>query len=385
MNDGQSAPQRAAKPLTDITTILCGIAATVAISELLSLTETNGIPSLHRPPLTQILLFIVSIITIVRFYLGNIRHLDEEYTGRYGKAHTKNPRAGGGKSLAKDFAAIVIESLVIVGLAYLLWSPVLYMFLHSVLLLIDSLWFFFVHKNAGERRKAWAANNFVFGIILIFISIVAVLLSQRSPVTHGWQQVAAVGIFALLASGNTFLDFLNEFDFYFPSLQYAPIIFLSASFTSEFTDGTFNETLKEDLERTIDFFRSNNYKVYNSHERETFGRHLDPPDRALKSDLDWIEESGLVIAVMTGDNPSPGVQMELGAALVLGKPIIQVIFPGACVPRLNRAFDEETFKSDRIVSVLHGDLSTQNLQKLLKKVDELCTRGSKVLTRGGGW
>jgi len=381
MNDGQSAPHRAAKPLTDITTILCGIAATVAISQLLSLTENNGIPTIHRPPLTQTLLFIISIITIVRFYLGNIRHLDEEYTGRYGKAHTQNPRTGRGKSLSEDFAAIVIESLVIVGLAYLLWSPVLYIVLHSLLLLIDSAWFFWFHKNPDERSKAWAGNNLSFGFIFI---VAAVFLLAKTPVSHGWVQVA-VEIFAFLAVVNTVYDVKNEFDFYFPSQQYAPIIFLSASLTNEFTEGTFNETLKEDLERTINFFRSNSYKVYSAHERENFGRHLDPPDRALKSDLDWIEESGLIIAVMTGENPSPGVQMELGAALILGKPIIQIIFPGACVPHLNRAFDEETFKSDRIVSVIHGDLSPQNLEKLLKKVDELCKRGSKVLARGAGW
>jgi hypothetical protein len=374
MNDGQSAPHRAAKPLTDMTTILGGIAATVAISQLLSLTAKTGIPTIHRPPLAQTLLFIVSIITIVRFYLGNIRHLDEEYTGRHGKAHTQNPRTGGGKNLAEDFAAIVIESLVIVGLAYLLWSPVLYILFHSLLLLLDAAWFFFFHKNAGERSKAWMANNLSFGGAFI---VAAVFLLAKTPVSHGWQLVIVIG-FALLASANAFLDVLNEFDFYFPSQQYAPIIFLSASFTNELKNGTFNETLKDDLERTIRFFRSNNYKVRSAHERESFGQRLDPPDRALKSDLDWIGESGIVIAVMTGDNPSPGVQMELGAALILGKPIIQVIFPGACVPRLNRAFDEETFKSDRIVSVLHGDLSTQYLEKLLKKVDELCERGSKV-------
>jgi hypothetical protein len=374
MNDGQSAPHRAAKPLTDMTTILGGIAATVAISQLLSLTAENGIPTIHRPPLAQTLLFIVSIITIVRFYLGNIRHLDEEYTGRHGKAHTQNPHTGGGKSLAEDFAAIVIESLVIVGLAYLLWSPVLYILFHSLLLLLDAAWFFFFHKNAGERSKAWMANNLSFGGAFI---IAAVFLLAKTPVSHGWQLVIVIG-FALLASVNVFLDVLNEFDFYFPSQQYAPIIFLSASFTNELKNGTFNEALKDDLERTIRFFRSNNYKVRSAHERESFGQRLDPPDRALKSDLDWIEESGVVIAVMTGDNPSPGVQMELGAALILGKPIIQVIFPGACVPRLNTAFDEETFKSDRLVSVLHGDLSTQYLEKLLKKVDELCERGSKV-------
>ena len=45
MNDGQSAPHRAAKPLTDMTTILGGIAATVAISQLLSLTAKTGIPT----------------------------------------------------------------------------------------------------------------------------------------------------------------------------------------------------------------------------------------------------------------------------------------------------------------------------------------------------
>lgn len=378
MKDGQSAPHRAAKPLTDMTTILGGIAATVAISQLLSLTAIDGIPTIHRPPLTQTLLFIVSIITIVRFYLGNIRHLDEEYTGRHGKAHTQNPRTGGGMSLFEDFAAIVIESLLIVGLAYLLWSPVLYIVFHSLLLLLDAAWFFFFHNNPDERSKAWVGNNISFGFIFSVAAVFLIVKTlAKSPVSHGWLQGIVIG-FAILAVANTVYDVKNEFDFYFPSRQYAPIIFLSASFTNELKNGTFNETLKDDLERTIRFFRSNSYKVRSAHERESFGQRLDPPDRALESDLDWIEEAGIVIAVMTGDNPSPGVQMELGAALILGKPIIQVIFPGACVPRLNRAFDEETFKSDRIVSVLHGDLSTQYLEKLLKKVDELCERGSKA-------
>ena len=105
---GQST---AAVPLMELVTIICGIAATVAIAQLVTVTEENGIPGSKFAPLVPLLLFVSAIVTIGRFYHGNIRHLDEEYAGgRHGKGHTDRVRVGLAGRLATDFVVIASES-----------------------------------------------------------------------------------------------------------------------------------------------------------------------------------------------------------------------------------------------------------------------------------
>jgi hypothetical protein len=373
MSAGVNRPEleRAALPLTELTTIVSGIAATVAISTLLKSTklESGDTQPFH---LSTVLLFVTSIVTIVRFYLGNFRHLDEQYIGRHGKSYSTQFGSSIGRRLAADFVVIILQSLLTVGLAYLLNWPIQYVFVYCVLLLVDAIWFFFFHSVDSDRAKAkyWALNNLGFGILFLVGNLVLLLL--RNHLTVGWQQIAVAG-FAFLALVNTSLDVYNQFDFYFPSQRPQKVVFLAAPFTGERDgDGIVNNPLRDDLIAIIDHFSRKRYVVRSAHKREDFGRNLYNPEDALEEDLSWLGGSGVVVAIMKGDSPSPGVQMELGAALVLGKPIVQIILPGANVPYLNGAFAQAEFSHGRNIHIIRGEISPATLEELDAKVDALC-------------
>jgi nucleoside 2-deoxyribosyltransferase len=372
---GQST---AAVPLMELVTIICGIAATVAIAQLVTVTEENGIPGSKFAPLVPLLLFVSAIVTIGRFYHGNIRHLDEEYAGgRHGKGHTDRVRVGLAGRLATDFVVIASEALILVGLAYLLLAPIQYILLNSILLLLDSIWFFFYHTSSPESSKNWVANNLLFGVTFLVMGL-WLLMGHRSS----QQQLIAVVIFALLVLVNTVIDVTNEFDFYFPTGLPEPVLFLAAPFTGALIQDNgspvFDGRLKEELTQTINYFEDRyfegkRYTVRSAHRREAFGKDKMSPTEALAKDLEWLESSGIVIAVLSGDT-SPGVQMELGAALALGKPIIQVVADGVTPPYLNNAFSKKTFADERRVHVIHGDLIS-NLGKIEDTVEKIMSGG----------
>jgi nucleoside 2-deoxyribosyltransferase len=362
--------KRAALPLTEFTTIVCGVAATLAIAGLLSPPIKQGSGDAQRFSLSTVLLFTTCIVTIVRFYLGNFRHLDEQYLGGQGKSYSGNSRSPVGRRLAADFLVIIVESLLTVGLAYLLYSPIWFVFVYCVLLLFDAVWFYFFHDIDSNRAKYWVLNNLGFGVVFLVAGFS--FLSVRNHLTFGWQQVAIAG-FASLALVNTGLDVYNQFGFYFPSASRQRIVFLAAPFTAERdAEGVVNKALRDDLNKIMDYFRKKRYVVRSAHEREDFGKNLYSPARALRGDLDWLDGCGVVVAIMKGNSPSPGVQMELGAALALGKPIVQIVFPDANVPYLNAAFEEGEFGDARNIHVIRGKISSTTLDELGAKVEALC-------------
>ena len=111
------AEQQAAKPLKELITIICGVAATVAVAQLLGQTLRDGVYAAQFPPILPTVLFTIVLLTIGRFYHGNIRHLDEEYAGRGGKAYTGGTddfRFSVGTRLAADFFVIAAQALLLV-------------------------------------------------------------------------------------------------------------------------------------------------------------------------------------------------------------------------------------------------------------------------------
>jgi hypothetical protein len=362
-----------AMPLMELLTIMCGIAATVAISQLASVTEQNGIPASKVAPLNNLLLFATTIITIARFYHSNMRHLDDEYAGRHGRGRTDRIAVDPSVGLATDFAVAASEALILVYLAYLLQSPVKYILANSMLLLIDSTWFFFFHYSTQKGRKNGVANNLLFGVIFL-VGGLWLFMAQASA----RMQFAAVAIFVLLVLMNTIIGVTNEFDFYFPTVTPRPVLFLAAPFTGVLKQDSgiqiFDDHLKEELNQTINYFEGKylggkRYEVLSAHRRQAFGDEKMTPAEALAKDLEWLESASVVIAVLSGDT-SPGLQIELGAALALRKPIIQVIAYELNPPYLDVAFFEELFADERRVYVIHGNLIS-NLHKLEEIVDEI--------------
>ena len=89
------------------------------------------------------------------------------------------------------------------------------------------------------------------------------------------------------------------------------------------------------IQAIIDRLCESGHSVMSSHIREKWGLNLIPPGDALGEDYGWLVRCDVLVALIEKP-PSPGVQFELGVALALGKPIIQLHKVGTALPYLNR-------------------------------------------------
>jgi hypothetical protein len=112
-------------------------------------------------------------------------------------------------------------------------------------------------------------------------------------------------------------------------------IFVAAPFTQWLQQGggSVPDTYRVWLEELHEALRAGGHDVISAHEREAWGDDLEPASSALRADLESILSCDVLVAEL-GNPPSPGVQMELGVALVAGKRIVVLAQVGAPIPYL---------------------------------------------------
>jgi nucleoside 2-deoxyribosyltransferase len=157
----------------------------------------------------------------------------------------------------------------------------------------------------------------------------------------------------LLILFNSVMDFRYNWQLYFPdqkqkissfsfSHSATKRIFLAAPFTQLLQRESDSQNIgnyRAVLESIIELFDANNIEVFNAHKREAWGENLQPPAKALGYDLDEIARSDLLVMII-GSPPSPGVQLELGYAIALNKPIVLLSKKDDFVPYLVRGLAE---------------------------------------------
>lgn len=367
----------AIESLKELLIIISGLAATNSILQLLESTLQNGQYSLTRLQFVPLLLCVINILTIARFSHGNYRQLDEEYSGGEGKGGSHAILTGSAR-VAADFTVVLIEALILSLASFLFVSPAQYIALIATLLVLDALWFFFAHTNtsnapntssdelSASKSKAWALNNIVFGIIFVVLS--------RFPSGDSRATTILVVIFSALAFTNFSIDIFTEVRFYFPRPTVAKWdVFLGAPFTGKYNIKTgewldSDSNLKILIDALIEDLQGAGYRVHSAHKIEEFGKNLRSPADALVEDLAAVRASQVMVAIMTSP-PSPGLQIELGAAITLQKPIIQVIGQGVELPYLNQGLSkypnarEVRYRTvDDCVKLVRNELVRQQLQ-----------------------
>lgn len=361
--------------LKELITIISGLAATNAVLQLMVTTARGGIYGVDRLRPTSVLLFLVTVVSLFRFYHGNVRHLDEEYSGRIGKAHVYLPKTQGSKRVAADFSVIFTEAMILTSLSFLLRNPRQYVLVFTALLFLDAVWFFLVYNSDEPRSKWWARNNLIFSAIFAVMAIVSFAVPEVVL------REAFVVLFASLALINAGFDVLNQFKFYFPDPPPpGNIVFIAAPLTAKLThqDGkkkTVDPQFRVFLEELAQAVEQSKYAVLLAHQREAWGARLWGPGEAVTRDLQWLRAADVIVALID-DPPSPGVQMELGAALALDKPIIQVYKADVDLPYLNEGFSrparsvydvEYSDTSDcikKVLAVLNTILPTERIERV---------------------
>jgi Nucleoside 2-deoxyribosyltransferase len=319
----------------DIVSALSSAKSVFAIVNGLTLTNTllvliTGGHYSHVIPLdglgTENIVFaVVLMANIVRFYHGNVRHLDTAYGTesllRAASGRHVEPRGG----LGVDFFIIFIQSLLFSATSFYINSHSTYISLFIALLTFDVVWTVYSQQPEGDLaaspQRMWLLNNIM---ALTALGVLFLIYSSR-PHHKVWVLDTSVGVLA----ATTIIDFGLNWRFYFPrrlkkwhpgdSLK----IFLSAPMT---------QYLISDASSEFDLFRNHwsliasalehsGHEVFSAHKREAWGDDLATPEAALKADVSDLLASELIIAYI-GNPPSPGVQMELGYAIATHKRIL---------------------------------------------------------------
>ncbi|HET6570958.1 MAG TPA: nucleoside 2-deoxyribosyltransferase [Solirubrobacterales bacterium] len=300
----------------------------------------------------SIVLAVVLSANIVRFYHGNVRHLDAAYgtesiasaaSGRH-----VEPRGG----LGLDFFIIFAQSLLFAMASFYINVPTTYILLFIVLLIFDALWTVYSQRTdgefAGSPQRMWLLNNMVAAVFLgaFYLGF------YQANTGRAWALIAAVIVLVL----TTLIDFVLNWWFYFPRSikKWHPgeplSVFLSAPLTQyvHAEDDEEMDSFRCYWSEIIEALGRGGHDVFSAHQREAWGADIDSPESALRADIEALHKSDLVIAYI-GDPPSPGVQMEIGYAMAHRKRVLIFIDQGQEEPYLVRGLPE--FRSYEVVDI----------------------------------
>ena len=193
----------AVRSLTDVYTVVIGVAVSLSVVQLIDPRE--GLLSISA---TSVLLFVAFIATLLPFVHGALRHLDVMYFER-----RTNAQPG---ALVFDFILLFFHALAFVVLAILIKNPSHFGWTLICVLSIDVVWGVFAHFASRSALTVpapirWAIINAIFVVL-------AVALLATYDVTLD-QLTAPLKVAVLLTCAcvlRTVLDYLWCRDFYFP-------------------------------------------------------------------------------------------------------------------------------------------------------------------------
>jgi nucleoside 2-deoxyribosyltransferase len=336
----------AVSSLKEIVTVVMALTTTNTLILLLTSGNYSSVRSLGSLPAEETVFSGLIILTIFRFYHGNIRHLDSVYGQREQMEHVVKPAPRGGVGI--DFFVILTQSILFAVMSFYASNPEQLLVLFIVLLASDVTWVLVVQQPSADHagfahQRRWMLNNFIALLVLVVI-----LAAYAIPgVAHHDDKLVYAGGAIMLA--NAILDFIINWSFYFPDVHQersdgsaGRTIFLAAPLTQTLdSSGKVAPAYREWLEGLINALERAGHKVVSAHKREQWGERIDSPATALKTDLRDLGQSHAVVAHV-GDPPSPGVQFELGFATSLGIPILLLLEKERPRPYLNPALPAVT-------------------------------------------
>lgn len=338
INEPSAGSVSAVSSLKEIVTVVMALTTTNTLILLLTSGNYSSVRNLGDLPAKETLFSALIILTIFRFYHGNIRHLDSVYGEREKLEHVVKPAPRGGVGI--DFFVILTQSILFAVMSFYASNPEQVLVLFIVLLASDVTWVLVVQQPSADHagfthQRRWMLNN--------FLALVGILAAYAiAGGVHHNNKLVYAGAAIMLA--NAVFDFIINWNFYFPAVNQkasddsaAQTIFLAAPLTQTLDgSGRVAPDYRDWLEDLIGALERAGHKVVSAHKREQWGERIDSPVTALKTDLRDLRQSHAVVAHV-GDPPSPGVQFELGYATSLGIPIILLLEKERPHPYLNPA------------------------------------------------
>lgn len=199
-------------------TIVAGLALSDAIGWLFREGRTGG-----PGPWELLPLLVAFVVTLVPFFHGALRHLDDSYLIDPAARTVKRG------ALATDFVFLFGESCLLFALAHRMDRAGAFLALFALLLLVDVAWAVAFHLATPTSRRRtpdvrallsprgenpifqlrWAANNVAF---LLVVGCWAAVLGVGPDANPHLQRAATMAI----AVARTASDYRVSWDFYFP-------------------------------------------------------------------------------------------------------------------------------------------------------------------------
>lgn len=193
--------QNSVRSLANLYTVVIGVALSSAVVNLIdapdglrSITWVNG------------LLFLSFISTLIPFYHGALRHLDDAYI-----ENTGNIKDG---ALILDFLLLFLHGIAFVILSLLLSNPSHFAWMITAVLVIDVGWAVFAHfgssRDGGEEWKWLLINLFIsipLGTSLYIFNVTLEPYEDPRKLALAIVSVCVV---------RTLLDYIFCWRFYFP-------------------------------------------------------------------------------------------------------------------------------------------------------------------------
>ena len=200
------ARKRSVDNLQRLYTVVVSLAVTESLRRLLVNYSTSG----QVAGLSEWLMFVSLIFTVVPFYHGANRYLDATYVTEERSAKTA--------ALMVDFIMLFLEGLLFFGLAMVMANEAHFYTVLAGLFLLDIIWVGTTNLTAtGESDKMpgfakWAFINFLaFSALLIFVW--SNVLNFQFWQTDRARSIALVTV----AIVRTVFDYVRVWHFYYPS------------------------------------------------------------------------------------------------------------------------------------------------------------------------
>lgn len=189
------------KSLQTLYTVVIGVALSSATVNLIS----SG--DLSKITLQSLLLFFSFSLTLIPFFHGAMRHLDDAYL------ENKNEHIRNG-ALLLDFLLLFIHGVVLVILSFFMKNSLTFLIVLLSILTLDVIWGLFAHcasaskKNGAELK--WVTIN------SIFVAVFVAYLSHIDVMAGNYNETNLSVIVSVGCLIRTVIDYSWGWSFYFP-------------------------------------------------------------------------------------------------------------------------------------------------------------------------
>ncbi|MCH8989962.1 MAG: hypothetical protein IIA92_14315 [Chloroflexi bacterium] len=320
--------------LRELITILTGLAIANAVLVFLTDGTLSSVPYDQISDPVRYIPFGLLLINLIRFYHGNMRILDEMMSkngNEYGGSQRGTEYDAPGRAPWLVYFGIMLQHTVFVVAGIYQGTPAIFLPLLSSVLFIDLIMFvpgatvnlrelFRQGWTAMESRRWQKELGYEGRFVLnnLFIGLI-VGLGIGEVVFYMGDQRDALFVFSGAFAFNTVLDYKFNWNLYFPREWYK--VFLAAPQTLHQSERRErSREFQRNLQDFMDKLERTGARVFNSHERELWGTDTWEPKRLAWDDYQNMKASTVLVVGMD-TIPSGGVNIELGWASMMRKPI----------------------------------------------------------------